>query len=653
MDPKADATPAITGQPNNPEAPCSPVAPTARRRALLLGLAVVLSVVDSANTLRNQLVWDDHLQIVRNPDLRNWSGIGKAFGGPVWSSIAPHGMALSSYYRPLQATVYALVYQISGLNPASFHAANLAFHALTTAALFLLVQELIGSDGAAFGAAAFFAADPIHTEAVNWIAALPDLQCALFYLLSLYCWIRWRKTQPRGKLSRRWLAGACVAFFLALLAKEMALTLPLVVLLYEWFFGTKLVSSEARARLWMGLGGLSAALVAYVGLRAWALGGLIPGRNGHALTLGQYVLSDLALVGQYFQKVFLPLRLSAYHVFRPSASLRDPHALLGAGWAILCAVAAAMGSRWPKWLRAPIFGIVWILLTLIPVLAIGQVGYNVFAERYLYLPSAGACLAVAVLLWQLYERGRKEGLLAAACGASIVLACSIQTIARNRIWKDDFTLSQATTRASPDAAPMYNALGEVYFRRGQNAEALAAYREARDAALRGYDLNPLYLANAYSGMGTAYLAMGKAPEAEAAFDQALEDYPYPDAYLNLGVIAFQQKDYQKAFSLSQQAIQVLPVYGLAYNNAGAALLAEGETTGAIPYLERAVELMPNYTQGRMNLAIAYQRSGNIQKAVEQMRAVLSYEPGNQLAARYLERLLKVPPAGTGLPPVQN
>lgn len=655
MNPDPEARPIAPGRGETPEAPDSPAAPTGKScRNFLLSLAALVAAADYANILGNRFVWDDHLQIVSNPDLRKLSDIGKAFSGPVWSAIAPHGKALSGFYRPLQALVYTLVYQVWRLHPSGYHLVSILFHALTTVALFLLVVELAGSSAVALGAASFFAVDPIHTEAVDWIAALPDLQCALFYVLSLYCWVRWRRTPQGERASRRWLAAACVAFFLALLSKEMAITLPLAVLLYERFFEAEKSDRPAGGGFWAGAACLGVAFAAYLGLRAWALKGLLTNPNGHALTAGEYVLSDLALVGGYFQKVFLPARLNAYYVFSPSTSFWNPHVLLGAAWIILCVAAVGLGNRWPKSLRLPVFGIVWILLSLIPVLAINHVGYNVFAERYLYLPSVGACLAAAALLCYLYERGTTLARRAAlALGVAIVLVFSVQTVLRNRVWKNDFTLCKRTIRASPDAAPMYNGLAQVYSERGENEEALTTYREARDAVMRQYRPNPLFLANAYSGMGTAYLAMGQTTEAERAFHQALDYSPYPDAYLNLGAIAFRERDYQKAYTLSLQAIQILPVYGLAYNNAGAALLAMGQTAKAIPYLEKAVEFSPDYTQAHFNLALAYQQTGQLLKAVEQTRAVLEYDPNNKLAARYLERLLNVPSGGAPHSPVQK
>jgi tetratricopeptide (TPR) repeat protein len=378
-----------------------------------------------------------------------------------------------------------------------------------------------------------------------------------------------------------------------------------------------------------------------VGLRLWALGLVPPISNGHELTPKEYLLSVLALVGKYFEKVFLPIDLNAYYVFTPSRSWVEPFVLLGTILVILLLGVLLYARRWPASLRLSLFGAAWILLTLPPVLAIRQVGYNVFTERYLYLPSVGACLLLGALLWQLYSL-RPMALRAAAVVASLLVLAlfAVQTVRRNRDWKDELTLYQQTVKVSPTATVIHNGLGRVLFQRGEFQQAWAAHQAALAAEQRNYRQDTLFLADAYAGMGTVHLTLGQVGEAEKSFHQALDHAPHHDAYLNLGVIAFQRKDFETAYALSLRAVQVFPVYDLAYNNAGAALLALQRPQEAIPYLEQAVKLSPRYTQAQMNLAIAYQQTQQVPKAIEQLRAIVVREPDNQAAVRFLDSLLQ-------------
>lgn len=666
-DPQHPAKASAPGPGPQPGAECA----SGRRRALAAALAALAGVAAYANIFSHQFVWDDHLLVAGNPAIREWSEFVKAFGRPVWFPLAPQGTLLSSYYRPLEAVAYGLVYQLGGLRPWAYHLASVLFHALTVVALLLLAEELTESLAVGFSAALLFAVYPLHTEAVNWISAFPLLECAFFYLASLYCWVRWRKTQRDGRGIRLWLLGACGAFFLALLADEMAITLPLALLLCELFWGDMFITAEGQAggpgtveprgeargsaipRGW-GLGALGATFAVYLGLRAWALGGLRPGQNGHVLTAWQYFLSDLALLGGYFQKTFLPIHLNAYYVFQPSGSWGEPAVILGAAWGIACLAILAVAGNSAKWLKPILFGLVWIPITLVPVLAIRQVGYNVFAERYLYLPSAGACLVGAALLCEWYGRpARSARWTAAAIGLALVAAFAFQTLRRNGVWEDDFTLDRQTLEDSPNAAPIYSDLGQAYYQRGAYAEALAEDRQALEAAQRDYRQNPRFVSDAYAGMGTAELALGRAAQAESDFHRALATYPNANAFLNLGVIAFQRGDYRSTAALSKQAIQASPTYGLAYNNAGAALLALGRVADAIPYLEKAVDLEPRYSQARINLAFAYQKSGEIPAAIRQVRAVLEYDPKNQAAYQLLVAFLKIPVGPSGRPPAKD
>ncbi|HMD85928.1 MAG TPA: hypothetical protein VKO18_14630 [Terriglobia bacterium] len=372
---------------------------------LHFAVAVFLSILvlsAYANTLRNGFVWDDTKQILQNPYVRPGAPWLQFFSSDVWSFTHTGKPAVNNYYRPLQMLAYRLTAQLFGFSAPAFHMVNLVFHLLATLLVYLLVHQLTSRITFSTGAAALFASHPIHTEAVAWVSALPELGCTVFLLLACYLFLL--AINPSPALSAQqasrlfgkpWLwICSCTCFAVALLWKEMAVTLPLLVTLYVILLGAEGLPVAARHRrtlqatfpYWV-------VVAAYLPLRYHALGFLYVSQRKWPLSPGDYILSVSDLVTKYWWLLLFPLHLNAYHVFSPVRSLVEPRAL-GAILFLLVAMAGfAYGfRRFPL----PTFAASWVFVTLLPVLNLRGVGRNVFAERYLYVPSVGFCL---ILVW--------------------------------------------------------------------------------------------------------------------------------------------------------------------------------------------------------------------------------------------------------------
>ena len=159
-------------------------------------IAICCALVYS-NTLNHEFVWDDNFQIVRNPFLHGDEPLARLFVTDVWGYTHPDQKGTSNYYRPLQMVTYRLIGQVAGLNASAFHAVNLLFHILATLAGYLVVWQLTKIYWVAFAASVLFALHPIHTEAVVWIAALPELGCCLFFFLSFWLFLRAEESSSR------------------------------------------------------------------------------------------------------------------------------------------------------------------------------------------------------------------------------------------------------------------------------------------------------------------------------------------------------------------------------------------------------------------------------------------------------------------------
>jgi tetratricopeptide (TPR) repeat protein len=482
-----------------------------------------------ANSLPNGFITDDQFQILRSPVVTGAQGLSAAFGAGVWAFLGYRG----NYFRPLQFVAYGLIYRAFGPSAPAFHLSMAMLHAVNTALVYRLARRLLSGrmESAPWVAAALFAVHPIHTEAVNWIAALPDLLTTTFALVGL-CAFAAEKAAPNGWQT----AGHCAIYFAALLTKETGVMLLPLYAAYQWMRAAG--GSEARRNQAM-YAGMLGVLAVYLAMRVHALGGIAPGQQTFFyLGAAEFVMSAAVLAARYFAALVWPANLNFFHVFHPAT---------GASWELALALVALAAIAWAAWWfrqREPLvpFAIFWMAAAIAPALNISGVGQNVFAERYLYLPSVGFAL-LAGLVWTLLASARPRWAWAAA--AAVLLVFSVETFARNPDWKDDFTLLQVTLRQSPDSGYLHNLMAGVWVQRDQFQKALEeqklavqcdprapVYRKNLGNILLGMDpaaaarefaefvaLQP-DLAEAHYDLGLAYRAMGETEKAADEFRRA-------------------------------------------------------------------------------------------------------------------------------------
>ena len=355
-----------------------------------------------------------------------------------------------------------LTYQIAGAIPFSFHLASLVLNGLAVWLVFYLLRRFSG-ERVALIAAGLFALHPIHTESVAWIAAVTDLELTVFYLAAFLLYL---KVPDSG---HRWRARAamCAVFALALLSKEQAMTLPVLAVIFEHFYR----DDRAVTTLWEKLSRyapLLAMAALYFGVRTIVLGGVTSIVLRPNLSWYETGLSAVALIGGYLGKLIWPAHLSAFYVFHPSQHLTDAAVLLGLVGLTLCAVVFVA-----LWRRAHLlsFALVWMFLTLGPVLNARWMPAAVFGERYLYLPSVGFCWLVAwgaVKLWSADAPALLRPLARAipALLAVVALLYAVKTVTRNRDWRSDEILYRRILKTQPDALQIRSNLGGVLFEKG-------------------------------------------------------------------------------------------------------------------------------------------------------------------------------------------
>lgn len=540
------------------------------------------------NTLPNGLVIDDVHQIVENDWITGPRHLGEIFTQGVWDF---EGRA-SSYYRPLMYVLYMGVHAVAGRAAWAYHLLNILFHAVVTLLVAMLARRVFprGEPRAPafldppFVAALLFAVHPIHTEPVAWSAGIADLGLALFGLLALWGHVT---AEQRGRHRD---VGAAIALLLALLCKETAVVIPLIAVAYDMIF----VEPRRRTeRLVKGLALFALAGGVYLGLRVHALGGLAPTAGGADLGVSTYALAVLALVAGYVEKLVLPVGLNFWHVFAPPSSLASAEGLQAACVVGLSA-AASFAVRANRTAR---FALAVIVLPLLPSFHLGALNQgleNAFAERYLYLPSVGFVLLVALAIEAVR---RRAGPRTAPVLAAVVLlagAYATATIARNRVWKDHLSLWTDAVRKSPGSAVAHMNYGTALIYAGRNDEGTA---ELRKAAAMSPGLVDRELSK-----GAAYLAKGLYKKAILTLHTALAlDPNCAPAHYNLGLVYEARGQVEAAAGEYERALALRPDYPEAHNNLGVLHAERGELDKALPHFREAVRLRPDDPEYRANL----------------------------------------------------
>ncbi|HEV2423201.1 MAG TPA: tetratricopeptide repeat protein [Terriglobia bacterium] len=644
-----------------PSAQCGRTAEAAAvdqsRRPLAIAAIITLAAVPYLNILLNGFVYDDHTQITSNPYLRDFRHLHAIFTTTVWSYMGAEG--LTNYYRPLMTLSYAAGYRLFGPLAYGFHLLSLLLH-VTAALLVFAVAERVTRDRAwALAAGALFAIHPIHTESVAWIAAVTDVELTVFALLTFYFFTDLdapSTTKSIGGVAVR-TAGMAAAFVFALLSKEQALMLPVLATVYEYACrGDRLQTGPARKLARHGPLWLIAA--AYLLWRVHFIGAFAPVHQMGTLAPAQVVLSALALVGAYAGKLLWPARLCAFYIFHPHTRIADPQVLAGAAalGALVVLFLVLMRSREPH-LRFAAFAVAWFLVTLAPVLNARWMAANVFAERYLYLPSVGFCWALAGVFSWLWRRTagqatRRRALLAGSL--ALVALATLRITTRNHDWRDDVALYTRTLKQSPGAYPILNNLGTVYWQHGRADDAERVWRQALAVAPNGaIVLNNLGLVasgrkqyasavelfrraialkpeftDPHLNLGSAERALGLRATAEAEFRRATALSPLNDrAHRELGELLLDERRLEEAadeFRVSLRASPTAP----AWDDLGEADLLLNHTGAAEQAWRAALRLDPLDSCAHFSLGRIYMTQDRRGEALDEYRAGLVTDPHN-------------------------
>lgn len=597
-----------------------------------LWIALVLGMVTAALFLPVRhfsfLNYDDPSYVTANRHVRG----GLTASGLEWAA----GSTEAANWFPLTWLSHMADVQAFGLDAGLHHLTNLALHIAAGLLLFALLLRLTRAAWPSGFVAAAFLLHPLHVESVAWIAERKDVLSAFFWMATLYAYVRWVERPTTARY-----AVLLVAFCAGLMSKPMIVTLPAVTLLLDfWPLRRKMAWGLVVEKL--PLFALSAAVSAVTFFAQRGGGAML---SLSRFPLGLRLENALVSYGAYVAQFLWPSRLAVFYPFPASV----PIARIVASAAFL-AVVTGLSLRERRRRPYLLFGWLWYLVTLAPVIGVVQVGLQARADRYTYIPLIGISIMVA---WSAVElAGARLRLLAVPAVAALVLWV-VATHSYLYAWQDSATLFGHAIAAADGNYVAHNNLGVELLARGQVAEAKSHFQ----AALA---IQPEY-ASAQSNLAESLRREGRIDEALAHVREALRLSPsLPEAHVTLGAILSRQGHTDAALREYRTAIRLDPENAEAHAGAGAILtdlgdaadarteLTEaermapddpdvhynlgrldglaGDTAGAIAEFSRALELRPDDTQAHFNLGVALAAADRLDRAIDHFRAAVRLDP---------------------------
>jgi protein O-mannosyl-transferase len=549
---------------------------------------IVLAVIVTATWIAYRPVsdagfvnWDDNHHVFENTQL------AKPMRETARYYFGPHHVI--GNYIPLTMMMYSFEYKIAGMRPSFYHKVNLAIHIVNAMLVFWLILLLAGDISAAGFVAALFALHPMHVESVAWISELKDLLYTHAFLAGLIWY--WHFLQ-KEKVSH--LVMTFVCFVISVLAKPAAVVFPLFLVLMDYYHSAKLPGR----RSWLQKIPFFALAVIFsiVAIRMQEEGGLlvIEHSPGYRLLFAAHSLVDYAV------KAVVPYKLSLFYPYPDVSQLPWTYYAAPFVIAIVCYLIYRNRRN-----RTVVFGTLFFVLPLLPVLQIIPAGYAIKADRYTYLPYVGLFFIVSMALkrWSGDTRtGSGRRIALTVLMAAVCLICASATYSRAKVWKNDDSLATDLLKKNPNDPVILNNKGYVLYEQKRYEEAIPLYRHA-------IEKDRTYV-RAYINLANAYISLNDGANAMAVADTALAHAP-GDFYLMM----------LKAYLES----------------------ARGERRAAISWYERAVKVRPASHDLYERLASEYYEVKEYAKSLAMLEACLKLEPSNYLTLNskgYVLLLLK-------------
>jgi tetratricopeptide (TPR) repeat protein len=525
-----------------------------------LGIILLISFIVYLPVFRNGFVWDDEVYILNNPEIASLN------------VSAYFSQFFLGNYHPLTVLVFALEYRMFGFNAAGYHTVNLFLHLINICLVYYAVIALCDKKEVALLVALLFGIHPIHVESVAWVSELKDLLYAMFFLSSYILYLKFVKSQHR-----KYYFLALLMFLLSLLSKAMAASLPVLLLLTDYYKGRKFTVKNLLSLAPFFLLALILGVVA-----------IYAQQSVEAITATYYpffqrfVFASYGFV-MYLVKFIFPLNLSPFYPYPIIYGAPLPWYLYGFVIVVIGIIIGVIYSL--KKTKNFFFGIGFFAVTIFLVLQLLPVGNAIMADRYTYIPSIGIFYLAALGLIYLWNKKLKP--LVPIILLAFVIFFSVKAYNMSGVWKNGMTLWNAVIGQFQNVPFAYNNRGVIFMNDKK-------YDKAIDDFSKAIQLNPNFI-QAYQNRGIIYMNQNKYDLALSDINKTLDNNPKDfNALNNRGTIYLNEERHEEALRDFNKVIELSPNYYQAYFNRGTVYYRVQKYEEAISDLTTAITLNPDF-----------------------------------------------------------
>ena len=610
------------------------------------GVCIFLAAITFAvfgQTLRHEFVnFDDGLYVYEDPVVQKGltrEGIVLAF---------THVYA--SNWHPLTMMSHMLDCRLYALNAGGHHLTSVLLHTASVLLLFLVLRRMTGCLGRSAFVAAVFAIHPLRVESVAWVAERKDVLSGLFFMLTLWAWVRYvEKTKGQRPKAKVFYGLALLLFALGLMSKPMVVTLPFVLLLLDYWplgrvtgGGWRVAGADSRvaphtSRLTPRISHLLLEKLPLLGLAVASCVVTLFAQHeamqssekvSLPLRLGNAAISYVAYLGQ----MFWPSGLAVLYPFTAGS--------VGLSKVVLSLVllAGISGGVFVLRRRRPylLTGWLWYLIMLAPVIGVLQVGWQARADRYTYLPQIGLYVLLAWAAADLCAGWRHRRVVLGGLATVILVGLIFCARAQTSYWRNSESLWTHTLACTSGNVEAHNNLGSVLLKMGRVDEAIAQYQQA-------LQIKPDN-AEVHNNLGNVLLQKGQVDEAIVHYQKTLQIKPdSAEAHNNLGNALLQKGRVDEAIAQYQKTLQIKPDSAGACYNLGNVLLKKGQVDEAIVHFQKAMQIKPDYAEAHYILGNILLRKGDVDEAIAYFQKTLQIKPDSLDVLNNLAWLLATSP----------
>jgi len=577
------------------------ISPGRQKLIVYIVLAIVTFAVYWQVNQFDFINFDDDVYITQNSHIRS----GIASREIRWA----FGTKSLGLWNPLVWLSFMFDYQLYGLNAGGYHLTNVILHILSALLLFHLFTRMTGAIWKSAFVAAVFALHPLHVESVAWVAERKDVLSAFFWMLTLCLYVYYTEKPSEGKY-----LFVLVCFVLALLSKPMVVTMPVIMILLDYWPLKRFALHKGNLLLWqlkekLPFFILSAVLIVITLYTTSA-------QSNKLIPLSSRIANALVSFVTYLEKTFWPQDMAIFYPFPaqvPAGQALGAFLLIIVISVVVIAAAKRLPYLFTGWL--------WYIITVAPVIGIIQIATDpeAMADRYTYLPSIGIGIMLAWGVPLLFPGANTRRKILFPAGIIVAAILAVISWQQCGYWKNSAAVFSHALRVTKDNYLAHNNLAAAMDDKDRIKDAVNHYNEA-------IFIKPDY-ANAYCNRGLAYAKLNK-------HQLAIEDYSkfislnrnFANVYYNRGLAYAKLNKHQLAIEDYSQFISLNKNFAIVFNKRGDAYYELGRYQKAIEDYDTAIRVKPDYLAAYSKRGDAYYKLGRYRKAIEDYSAAIRLKP---------------------------